>query len=624
VCRIRPRRRRHAPIDRKNHTPLALDALPETTLSANATDAVFTIDAADVLLFAPGVSVKSSNSSLAVSSIASHVFCPRLFWLEEVADEWSATSGDDAPPDADDVAADASTSDETDATAPPDWHTRSLKIADDELGLVAEIDVVELDAPGGGESPPPVAPVTYASGSPADDGHLRAPDRVALTLQALLLRRRGYDCHRVAAWYAGSQDRIERRVTAAMIEEAERAVERALEVMSQTERPPEPLEDSPKCSNCSLRAICQPDEVHALDDDHLADVATFDFHEAQGIDDVQPPRDDALPVYAHTQGAYVRKHGRSLLIEPPDSSDETVEKVGMGRVEQLNLMGSIQVTTQAMQACLRTNTPVCYFSSSGWFYGLAHPISRPQVHRRTAQHDAHGTHEALEIARTIVADKIYNARVLLRRNADALPDGTLDRLARLYDDAESADDSDALLGLEGRAGRLYWQGFDALVSSVHDAFEMDGRNRRPPEDPVNALLSYGYALLIKDCKLAIDGVGLDTYMGLFHAPGRGKPALALDLMEVFRPLVVDSVVLRLVRRGDVQPDDFVGAEQAVAMEKPAKRALVREYERRMETTVTHPVFGYDISYRRILHVQARLLARVLTGEIDAFPHFRTR
>ena len=153
---------------------------------------------------------------------------------------------------------------------------------------------------------------------------------------------------------------------------------------------------------------------------------------------------------------------------------------------------------------------------------------------------------------------------------------------------------------------------------------MDGRNRRPPRDPVNALLSLGYSLLAKDLTVACYAVGFDPYVGFYHQPRFGRPALALDLMEPFRPLIVDSAVLTAINTGMVTAGDFVRAGGAVALTACGRKGFFRAYEMRMDTLVTHPLFEYRVSYRRLLEIQSRLLARVLEGEIGEYPVFTTR
>jgi CRISPR-associated protein Cas1 len=155
-------------------------------------------------------------------------------------------------------------------------------------------------------------------------------------------------------------------------------------------------------------------------------------------------------------------------------------------------------------------------------------------------------------------------------------------------------------------------------------FDFTNRNRRPPRDPVNALLSFVYAMLVKDLTVILSSVGFDPYLGVFHRPRYGRPALALDLAEEFRPLIGDSVVLGLINNQEVGHDDFVERVGSVAMSKAARKRLISAYERRMDTLIRHPVFGYTVSYRRIMEVQARLLGRVFTGEIPAYQPFCTR
>jgi CRISPR-associated protein Cas1 len=250
------------------------------------------------------------------------------------------------------------------------------------------------------------------------------------------------------------------------------------------------------------------------------------------------------------------------------------------------------------------------------------------VELRLAQYRAASDPEAcLGIARGLVASKIRNSRTLLRRNlgeADPVVFSQLDQLARK---AESAAALDTLLGIEGSAARVYFGAFSGMLKgneALHSTFDLDGRNRRPPKDPINALLSFAYALLTKDFAVTLSTVGLEPLLGFYHQPRFGRPALALDLMEEFRPLIADSVVIGAVNNGVFTDSDFVRGPGSVALKPDARKRFLLAYERRMDQLVTHPVFGYRISYRRVLEVQARLLGRVLLGEIEHYPAFRTR
>ena len=174
---------------------------------------------------------------------------------------------------------------------------------------------------------------------------------------------------------------------------------------------------------------------------------------------------------------------------------------------------------------------------------------------------------------------------------------------------------------------MYFGAFSKMLKGdekLRATFEMAGRNRRPPRDPINALLSFAYALLAKDFSVTLATVGLDPMVGFYHQPRFGRPALALDLMEEFRPLIADSVVIGAINNEVVGDEDFVRGAGAVALGPAGRKRVLLAYERRMDQLVTHPVFGYRISYRRVLEVQARLLGRVLLGEIEEYPAFRTR
>ena len=194
------------------------------------------------------------------------------------------------------------------------------------------------------------------------------------------------------------------------------------------------------------------------------------------------------------------------------------------------------------------------------------------------------------------------------------------------DQCDRASNLETLLGIEGQAAARYFRNFRNLLKRDDDAlsFDFTTRNRRPPTDPVNALLSYAYALLARTWTVTLAAVGFDPYRGFYHQPRYGRPALALDMMEPFRPLLADSTVLMAINNGEIKPGDFVTAAGSVNLNSDARKRFIAAYERRLSQEVTHPIFGYRISYRRILEVQARLLGRFLTGEIFEFPQFVTR
>jgi CRISPR-associated protein Cas1 len=300
--------------------------------------------------------------------------------------------------------------------------------------------------------------------------------------------------------------------------------------------------------------------------------------------------------------------------------------VRLSDTSEVVLFGNIQVSTQALRALMERSIPVAFFSYGGWFVGRAVGQSTKNAELRVAQVRAvTDPARALDVARRMVAAKILNQRTVLRRNHAAPDDVLLGELKRLARSAFDADSLDSLRGTEGTAARLYFGAFTGMLKQLHDRpFDLDGRNRRPPRDPVNALLSLAYALLAKDATHACAGVGLEPLLGAYHQPRYGRPSLALDLMEELRPLVADSVVITSINTGVVTPDDFVHAAGSCALSDHARRRFIEAYERRMEHEVQHPLFGYRISYRRLLEVQARLLSRWMLGELPAYVPFRTR
>jgi len=234
----------------------------------------------------------------------------------------------------------------------------------------------------------------------------------------------------------------------------------------------------------------------------------------------------------------------------------------------------------------------------------------------------------LAIARGLVGGKIRNCRTLLRRNARETVEGVLSSLQRLAEQAVAAETVATLLGIEGAAARLYFSKWPTMVREdlrlPGKPFSFEGRQRRPPPDPVNCLLSYCYSLLAKDLTVTAYAVGFDPYIGFYHRPRFGRPALALDLAEEFRPLVAESVVLTLLNNGEIRPSHFVVRSGGVALTAEGRKAVLTGYERRLDVEARHPTFGYKVSYRRVLEVQARVLAAHVLGEVPDYVPFMTR
>ena len=306
-----------------------------------------------------------------------------------------------------------------------------------------------------------------------------------------------------------------------------------------------------------------------------------------------------------------------------------VREARLMEISQLSLFGNVQLTAQALRELAAREVPIVHLSYGGWLNAVTTPPPHKNIELRRRQFAAAADQAVcVRLAQAFVTGKIRNTRTLLRRNARELPEGVLYQLAIMRRRAGSAESLEQLLGIEGTAAREYFTHFARMFKPGDDedapAFAFTSRNRRPPRDPVNALLSFLYALLTKEMIVTLVGVGFDPYLGFYHQPRYGRPALALDLMEEFRPLVADSVAIGLINNGELRPSDFITRAGAVALTDSGRRRVIDAYERRLEILVTHPRFGYAVSYRRIFEVQARLLARFLLGEIEAYPAFCTR
>jgi CRISPR-associated protein Cas1 len=572
------------------------------------------------------------------------VYCPRLFyyeWVESVfAHNRETVEG---------ALRHAKLDDKEDELVPADeltpedrLHSRSVTLSSDTHGLIAKLDLIEA-AEG------TVTPVDYKRGSPRKNnttGQLEAwdTDRVQLAVQALILRDNGYTCEEGVIYYVSTKQRVRVAVDDVLVDETLKALADA-RTAAASDQIPTPLVDSPKCPRCSLVGICLPDETMACRG--LADTGQFHqqtlFHTgaAQGISNgngAEPrrlvaARDDLRPLYLNTQGLYIGKSGNVLKVK---EKDKVVQEVRIGETCQVNLFGNIQMTTQAIQALCEGEVPIAYFSMGGWFYGVTHGLGVKNIYLRRDQFRlADVPSFCLRLARMLVSGKIRNQRTMLQRNHVEPPPRPIAFLKCMQEQSENATSLDELLGIEGSAARVYFEHFAGMIKT-DDAegatsngaseftFDFLRRNRRPPRDAVNALLSLAYSVLAKDLTIVCHAVGFDPYLGFFHQPRFGRAALALDLMEPFRPLIADSTVLSAINTRMVVPADFVRTGDAVALRADGRKSFFRAYEQRMDTLVTHPLFGYRVNYRRLLEIQARLLARLLSGEIATYPVFVTR
>ncbi len=603
------------------------------------------------------------------------VYCPRLFHLEHVqgifihsADTVEGKGQHERARKrgvrlrvVDDTPVDAAAVDELFAMLP-----RHLALASERLGIRGEIDMVEI-----GEDEIIVIEAKHGRAPLRDDHHWGShplpykawpADVVQVVLYMALLRDVGLPCNEARLVYRASRE----RVTIPFTPELERfahAVIAEARAVAQAPHAPEPLLDSPKCPGCSLHEVCLPDEHHAL----LAEQAHLAEHtEAQN----QPPTqaephtatvrkivasaDDRAVVHVLSAGSTVRKEGEALVVTDRRGN---IDRFVLHDVAHLALFGPVHVTQPCLTHLLREGVAVSHHSGAGRLIGITAPLGTRNIGLRRAQFRiADDPARCLEISAAIVVSKIRNQRTVLRRHRRGLavlaeeetggpmpewaggadPDLevseadaqgavalALRRMQQSLRGATEARELDTLRGHEGSAAAQY---FDVIPQLLPRAWQGDfcGRSRRPPRDRINAMLSFGYALLVRDAVAACGRVGLDPMLGVFHTMIPGRPALALDLIEPFRAAWVDTAVLRLVGTAGITRDEFHLSAAGVELSDGGRRAMIRAYERRADEQTSHPRFGYRMSYRRLLELEVRILAKVFGGELEHYTPMWTR
>lgn len=539
------------------------------------------------------------------------VYCPRLAYLMWSQQEWQESAdtveGKRVHRRAD--RAKALPSPENLESEQDKLISRSVALSSESLGVTAKIDIAE-------SSHGQVTPIDYKRGKrPHVSRRAYEPERVQVCLQVLLLRENGYQVSEGMIYYADSRERVPVKIDEELVESTKSAVSHLRQMVSFGQIPP-PLIDSPKCPRCALVSVCLPDEVSTLCGSDLSPRP------------IAVPVDETMPVIIQSQLARVSKKGETLTIEEREKEEEVV--VRLSEVSDLGLFGQINITTPALVALLEREIPVTFHSYGGWFRGIAHGLGHKNVEIRTAQYRKSFDDEFnIRFSRDLVGAKILNQRTIIRRNwkgEESEKKLILKRLSGIRKKLKKITDMDQLRGFEGDAASIYFRAFNQILAPPDKLsnFDFDKRNRRPPLDPVNAMLSLGYAILTRNIHIALTTVGFDPYRGFFHSPRYGRPALALDIMEPFRPIITDSVVLSVVNTGEIANQHFISAATGTALTDIGRRIFIKAFERRLAQETTHPLFDYRLSIRRLIVLQARLLSRYLLGELNNYPQYLPR
>ncbi len=550
------------------------------------------------------------------SMLSDFTYCPRQCYIRYNEGEFVQCE------DVSEGTASAASSDSATVRLPEEGalaSPRPIHLSAPRLGITCRINLI--DGGGGGRDRcsggRDVIPILLKKGEAANiSGEVYDSDRVRLCAQGLVLQENGFFCSEGLAYFSKSRKAASVQFDEPLIQKTRETIIQ-IRVMAEERKMPPPLVDSPKCNRCSFGGICLPDEINLLRE------------KREGAEEpgktlrmLLPGRDDEVPVYVLDQGSTVHKHGDCLEIRSREGRTETLR---MREISQLCLYGGVEISTPAVVELMQRGIPVLHFTHGGWFEGICLGHTNKNIDLRIRQFEsAKDSSRSLSFAKSMISGKIRNCRTLLRRNDQQIAGEVLDRLGEYAAEAEAADSFERLLGVEGAAAELYFSRLGCILRAEEEGLSFHGRNRRPPRDPVNAVLSYLYGILAKECFVTLLSVGFEPYLGFYHQPRYGRPALALDMMEEFRPLIADSTAVSLFNNKELAMKDFVITDEAVMIRPSAKRKVVGGYERRMDTKITHPLFGYKVSYRRVLEIQSRLLSRSLFEEIDGYPAFCTR
>lgn len=333
-------------------------------------------------------------------------------------------------------------------------------------------------------------------------------------------------------------------------------------------------------------------------------------------------------LYVTTQGSYVRRERETIVVE---ADGERMLKLPVHHVANVMLFGRVMMSPGFVRLCAEKGLAVSLLSPRGRFRGRLVLPQSGNIHLRLAQfRTAEDTDGTTRIARQVVLGKLANTRnAVLRSARDTESDErstelrkTAAHLRGLMKALERTDDLDEIRGTEGEGAKAYFSTLDRMVRRNRDTFAWDGRSRRPPRDPINALLSFLYAVLLGDCSAALEGVGLDPQLGFLHTVRSGRPALALDLQEEFRPVFAERLALTLINRGQVDGDSFEEREGgAVLLNEEGRRTVLEAYQTLKDREITHELLDRNMPLGLVPHVQARLLARHLRADIEAYPPF---
>ncbi len=523
-----------------------------------------------------------SEPDLTIGLVAHHAFCPRRAWLElhgETTDTAQVAVG---------VVDHQSVDDPTTSRS---HRLRAVEVSSTVHGYTGQCDSVEVSEEGD------LTLVEHKANPVRKRSDVTEPQRIQLALQAIALEEAGHRVTGGAVWFSSTRDRVDVPITSELRQQAINELRRTRATLSRR-RPPAPLEDDPRCTRCSHVTVCLPDEHRERRQARRIGVG------------------DPLGRVLHLATPGTRASLRQGRIEMRQG-DEVASRVPLGQVAGLVIHGNADVSSALVREILHRGFPIVWCAWSGRVVGWATPADGPNGDMRNLQHRLTDA-QKLAVAREIVRAKIANQRYILRRYGL----GAREELARLMRRAQSARTRDELFGIEGNASKAY---FKQLGGALRPEWAtLRTRRARPARDPINAALNLVYSLLLTDVIRAIVACGLDPAGGVLHSATRNKPALALDLMEEFRPLVAESALLWAINNRELKAHHFTTTLDTVRLTDRGRKTLIAAYERRATNEFRHPQFGYRVTWRRAMEVQARLFLATVAGERDTYKGITAR
>lgn len=552
-----------------------------------------------------------SQETIRVSALHALAYCPRLFYLEEVEELYTQD---------DRVFAGRKLHVEIEKNEGDEWV--SLTLENEALGLRGKVDALRTR---NGQTIPyehKRGRASYGGASPTHRDSNNKPqawesDRLQILAYACLIEAvLGVTVLEGRIRYHADNVLVHIPLDESGRRDVREAIDRARQLRQSTERPPVTANER-LCVQCSLAPVCLPEEVRLAQGEKAYPVRLF------------PEDDDRQIIHVLEAGTSVGKSGEQIKITRKDRS---VDMLPARQVGQLVLHSYAQLSTQALYFCAEQEIGVHFISGGGRYLG-SFDTRQGSIQRRVRQYKALSDPKlCLQLARQLVFCRGQSQRKFLmrgQRGVEAVPElleQSINQMQRILKQVPQAESIASLLGLEGNLGALYFGALPHLLSDHADpAFQFSGRNRRPPKDRFNALLSFGYAMLLKDVMNAILVVGLEPALGFYHQPRTQAPPLALDLMEIFRVPLVDLPVMGSINRNqwDVQ-DDFEVRGDQVWLSDSGRRKFISLYERRKEESWKHPVTGYSLTYQRLIELEVRLLEKEWSGEANLFGHLCLR